>query len=213
MDLRFSSLLLAVGLFLRSSALAADECESLLKPLTLDDPSVLHGKMHFIMGYTDGDLFKAILKTTTSSWVEISQAPSDSSVLLMSQGNLMNGTCSGSDVTVTIQSGTARAQMGDTISHFQSLQTCDGCLVFNINTTVRNLNRYLTQVNLGGIKEEESDNTRSLYLMANETTVQDSVLEHFKKQASCLGFTGEPDFHHKPENRFCEKDEVQKVEA
>ena len=33
---------------------------------------------------------------------------------------------------------------------------------------------------------------------ARESTMKDSDLEHFKKQASCLGFTGEPDFHYDP---------------
>lgn len=32
------------------------------------------------------------------------------------------------------------------------------------------------------------------------STLKDSDLEHFKKQASCLGFSGEPDFHYNPKN-------------
>ncbi len=31
---------------------------------------------------------------------------------------------------------------------------------------------------------------------ARESTVKDSDLEHFKQQASCLGFSGEPEFHY-----------------
>lgn len=35
---------------------------------------------------------------------------------------------------------------------------------------------------------------------ARETTLKDSDREHFRKQASCLGFSREPDFTHDPNN-------------
>lgn len=101
------------------------------------------------------------------------------------------------------------------------LPSCDGCLVFSINSTARNIHKLLELLN---IKTEEREITaRSLYLLgkkkqvgqkkppfvgnihqlvllvpARETSVKDSDLEHFKQQASCLGFSGEPDFRYDP---------------
>lgn len=38
--------------------------------------------------------------------------------------------------------------------------------------------------------------TSCFLLSANETTVKDSDLEHFKRQASCFGFSTEPNYQY-----------------
>lgn len=43
--------------------------------------------MYFIMGYTDHDIFKAFLKLTNSSWVQISKVPDDPKKLNMFESN------------------------------------------------------------------------------------------------------------------------------
>lgn len=47
----------------------------------------MSGKMHFIMGYTDNDVFKGILNSTDSSWVQISEVPDDPKTLNMFESN------------------------------------------------------------------------------------------------------------------------------
>ncbi|KAM6973911.1 uncharacterized protein LKV04_015605 [Tautogolabrus adspersus] len=97
--------------------------------------------------------------------------------------------------------------MANVSSTFQSLPTCDGCMVLNINYTSMNIHKLLEKINISSSTNEPELKAHALYLMANGTTLKDSDLEDFKKQASCLGFTGEPDFHYNPENEFCKEGE------
>lgn len=47
------------------------------------------GKIHFLMGYTDNHVFKAILNTTDSSWVRISKIPDDPKTFNLFESNKM----------------------------------------------------------------------------------------------------------------------------
>ncbi|XP_020513362.1 uncharacterized protein [Labrus bergylta] len=207
MDLWFSSLFLVVGLFLSSSAQTPEECKPLVTPLSMADPSVMYGRMNFLVGYVDNGILNDILKLTESSWVNISMSTSSPNDLVMAQHNKMNGTCIRSNVTANIEGDTAKVEMAKVISTFQSLPTCDGCKVFSINTTSMNINNLLQKMNFSSPTDKPEFNAHALYLMARGTTLEESDLEVFKKQASCLGFTREPDFHYNPENEFCKEDE------
>lgn len=112
-------------------------------------------------------------------------------------------------------------------SEFHVLPSCQGCLVFSINNTARNLNKIPQLLKIGGTFPEEEVIIRAVYLLGrmertresnslisypkhssilfllfpgSESTLKDSDLERFKQQASCLGFSGEPDYHYDPKN-------------
>ncbi|XP_044028079.1 uncharacterized protein LOC122864574 [Siniperca chuatsi] len=207
MTLRFSSHFLLVGLFLSSSALTPEECQPLITPLSLVDPYMMYGRTNFIMGYTDNDIYNSILKSTESSWIKITPSPFSPSGVIMSQENKINGTCFASAVNVTIDGNTATASLGNVTSMFHVLPSCEGCLVFSINSTARNLDKFLHFMKVNSTVKEEEVTARALYLMGSESTLKDSDLEHFKQQASCLGFAREPDFHYDPKKGFCSEGE------
>lgn len=93
-----------------------------------------------------------------------------------------------------------------------------------MNTTVINLDRILKLMKIDTKLESNDITAQSFYLMgeteaksqvltpilrpgascdcctfpANETSLPESDLENFKKQASCFGFTRDPDFQYDP---------------
>ncbi|XP_060915733.1 uncharacterized protein LOC132991122 [Labrus mixtus] len=207
MDLWFSSLFLVVGLFLSSSAQTPKECKPLVTPLSMADLSVLCGRMNVLVGYVDNGIFNEMLKTTESAWLNISMSTSSPNDLVMAQHNKINGTCMRSNFTMNIEGVTAKSQMGKVSFTFQSLPTCDGCMVSTVNSTSMNINNLPQKMNFSSPTDKPEINARALYLFARGATVEESDLEVFKKQASCLGFTGEPDFHYNPENEFCKEGE------
>ena len=71
MNLWFSTHFLVVGLLLSSSAVTPEECQPLVTPLSLADPSMMYDRMNFIMGYVDNNAYDAILKSTKRSWGKI----------------------------------------------------------------------------------------------------------------------------------------------
>uniref|UniRef100_A0A3Q3H269 Apolipoprotein M n=1 Tax=Labrus bergylta TaxID=56723 RepID=A0A3Q3H269_9LABR len=204
MDLWFSSVFLVVGLFLSSSAQTPEECKPLVTPLSMADPSVIYGRMNLIMGYVDNGIFNDILKATESSWVNMSMSTSSPNDLVMAQLYKMNGTCIRSNLTLNIEGDTAKSQSNFT---FQLMPNCDGCMVTTVNSTFMNINNSLQKMNFSSPTDKPEINARALYLFARGMTLEESDLEVFKKQASCLGFTREPDFHYNPENEFCKEDE------
>ncbi|XP_042292373.1 uncharacterized protein LOC121913688 isoform X1 [Thunnus maccoyii] len=206
MNLWFSIHFLFAGLYLSSSAPTPEECQQLVKPLSLDDHSVMHGRLNFILGYTDSEVFNSILKVTESSWMKITPSPDDAHKVLMSQENKMNGTCIGSEVNVTIKGDTAVGKVANVTSSFHVLESCSDCLVLSINSTSRDFSRVLDTMKLN-IPAKEEIVARAFYLFSRESTVKDSDLEHAKKQASCLGFTKEPDFHYDSKKEFCTEGE------
>ncbi|KAM9340412.1 uncharacterized protein ABDE67_016153 [Symphorus nematophorus] len=165
-----------------------------------------------MVGYTDNDIYDNILKTTKSNWLNFTSSPSGTNEVVMYEENNINGTCIGSTLKFTIDGDTATLTVANLTTSFHLLPSCDGCLLLSCNSTVRDVSKFLTQLNINMKVPEEELVAHGLYLMAKGTTVKDSDLEHFKKQASCLGFSGEPDFHYDPEQGFCKEDEVMKVE-
>ncbi|XP_041810712.1 uncharacterized protein LOC121619959 [Chelmon rostratus] len=205
MNLWFSRLFLVAGLFLSISALTPEECEPLVKPLSLVDPSMMYGRLNFIMGYSDSEEYKAILKSLHSSWMNISASPHSTKEVVMYEENDINGTCFGSTFNTSIDGDTATSSMGNITTEFHLLPSCDGCVVFSGISTARNLEKFLDLVKLDSTNTREQFTTNAVYLMGRESTLTDADLEHFKQQASCLGFSGEPDFHYDTKNGFCKE--------
>uniref|UniRef100_A0A8D0DCM4 Apolipoprotein M n=1 Tax=Sander lucioperca TaxID=283035 RepID=A0A8D0DCM4_SANLU len=219
---------LVAGLFLSCSALTSEECQPLVTPLSLVDPSMgtfmgrrcyglpgtqhkMYGRSNFLVGYVDHDFSKGILKITDSSWLNVTASTSANEVV-MSQENKMNGTCLASSVKVTIDGNTATTSIANTTSVFHLLPSCEGCLLLSINATARDLDKFATMMKLNVAVSGEEINIRSLYLLGREATLKDSDLERFKQQASCLGFSGEPDLIYDPKKGFCAEGEGLKVE-
>ncbi|XP_039676291.1 uncharacterized protein LOC120571417 isoform X2 [Perca fluviatilis] len=86
MNLWLSAHFLVAGLFLSCSALTSEECQPLVTPLSLVDPSMMYGRSNFLVGYVDRDIYRGILKTTESSWMNFTASPSANEVV-MSQTN------------------------------------------------------------------------------------------------------------------------------
>ncbi|XP_078128113.1 uncharacterized protein LOC144531722 [Sander vitreus] len=201
MNLWLCSYFLVAGLFLSSSALTPEECQPLVKPLLLIEPSMMYGRWTTIAGYADGEGFDAILNATESVWVNVTQSPSSPNVVVLSEKDKINGTCVDLAINVTIDGNTASGSVGDMVfSEFYLLPSCDGCFILSVNTTARNLDKLFKQLNINIDVTGEEVNVRAIYLIGKEPTVKDSELEHFKQQASCLGFSREPDFIYDPKN-------------
>ncbi|XP_067360415.1 uncharacterized protein [Channa argus] len=210
MNLCLSSLFLVVGLFLSSSALTPEECRPLVTPLSLADPSMMFGRTNFIVGYSDHEIYKDILKVTDSSWLNITASPSSTNEIVMSQENRINGSCLASTSTVTLDGNTAKVTYANITSAFHLLPSCEGCVLLSINSTARDADKMLRLMNF--ITTEKEISAHALYLLARETTVKDLDLEQFKQQASCLGFSGEPDFHYDPNKDFCHEGDSTRIQ-
>ncbi|KAF1382104.1 hypothetical protein PFLUV_G00160980 [Perca fluviatilis] len=130
----------------------------------------------------------------------------------MFQQSKMKKTCVAASVKVTIDGNTATTSLANTTSMFHMLPSCDGCLLMSLNATVRDLDKLATLMKLNVDVSGEEVNIRSLYLLGREATLKDSDLERFKQQASCLGFSGEPDFLYDPKKGFCAEGEGLKLE-
>ncbi|KAK5610741.1 hypothetical protein CRENBAI_000502 [Crenichthys baileyi] len=125
----------------------------------------------------------------------------------MEQASKTNGTCMKFVVTVKIEGDTIIASYLNITSEFQVLPSCDGCLVFMINGTAKNIKQLLHAMKLSNLELPEGISARSLYILGKGQTLTESDLEHFKKQASCLGFSGKLDFLFNPEKGLCKEGE------
>ncbi|XP_068565497.1 uncharacterized protein [Cebidichthys violaceus] len=207
MNLWLSSHFLVAGLFLSSSALTPEECQPLITPLSLADPAMMYGRSNFIMGYTDNEIYNDILKVTESMWMNITPSPSSNNTIIMSQENKINGTCLSAKLNTTIDGNIGSTSLGDIKSVFHLLPTYDGYLLMNFNSTNKNLDKLVRMMNINSNATAEEVNVRAFYLMGKGMTVNDYDLEHFKKQASCLGFSKEPNFIYDHKNGFCAEGE------
>ncbi|XP_062243813.1 uncharacterized protein LOC133953758 [Platichthys flesus] len=208
MNLWLSSHLLVVGLFLCSAAPTPEECSQLVSPLSVDIGSKMLGSWNFLTGYTQSELFKDILKITESSSLNITK--SSGGGVEFSEAVKMKGQCFSTEANVTTDGHTATVSKMNVTSVFHLLSSSDDCLVFYINSTIGNLDQMLSFMNVS-FSGAEGTTIHSLYLMGRESTVKDSDMESFKHQASCLGFSGEPDFHHDLKKGFCTEGESVKL--
>uniref|UniRef100_A0A8C2Z6P8 Uncharacterized protein n=1 Tax=Cyclopterus lumpus TaxID=8103 RepID=A0A8C2Z6P8_CYCLU len=179
MNLWVSTQLLVAGLFLSSGALTPEECRPLITPLSLK-PSMMLGRSNFLFGYTDNDFYNEYLKHMESYWIDINHSPSSPKTIVMNTGNKLNGSCLFSVEMINIQ--------------FLSLVSNYSGSFHIFNRTATNLDKMLEKMEL--------NINHSSYVVvlspARGTTVKDSDLEHFRKQASCLGFNREPDLFTTP---------------
>ncbi|KAK5855521.1 hypothetical protein PBY51_005618 [Eleginops maclovinus] len=201
-------LLLVAGLVLSSWALTPEECEPLVTPRSLADPSMMYGRSNFLAGYNDNNVFRAILSETDSSLINISASPAGPQEAFMSQLNKMKRICIQSTVKTSFDGDTATVSHANITSTFHILPSSDKFLVMSLNATASNCKVMLKRMQIDSEDAEDEISLRALYLMGREATLSDSDLEDFKKQASCLGFSGEPHYIYKPENGFCTQEEA-----
>ncbi|XP_077364287.1 uncharacterized protein LOC144008094 [Festucalex cinctus] len=187
------------------AAPTADECAPLLAPLPLDDRQQLSGWRTFISAYTDNEAFKAILRITDSTRLQVSAAAHNDKDLLLYEEMMMNGNCYGTKLNISVDGKVASATMQNISSVYRLLPTCAGCQVMSINSTAHHLKDFLEAfgIRVDGLGNEEIS-ARSLYLFAAGKEASDSDLEGFKKQAACLGFSGEPNFIMEPQKDLCD---------
>nr|XP_033933076.1 uncharacterized protein LOC117440985 [Pseudochaenichthys georgianus] len=201
-------LLLVSGLFLGSWALTPEECQPLMTPLSLADPSMMYNRSHFLVGYSTSAVFGAMLKQMESSWCNISPSPSDPTGVVLVHDDKLNGVC-----------------MTTTATYYRerhSLSVSEELLLQHLPPAAELRRLSGPQHEHHGPKHghhaqaaetqhprwrERRSNLRCLYLLGRETTLKDSDFEDFKKQASCLGFSGEPQFIYDSKNGFCAEGE------
>ncbi|XP_057684729.1 uncharacterized protein LOC130911022 [Corythoichthys intestinalis] len=187
-----------------------DECAPLIHPQSLDDHSKLIGTKKFIRGFADHAAYEAILKVTDSTRITISDDKDHDKNLGFYEEMLLNGTCYGTRINMSIDDHVINAKMLNFSSTIELLPTCDGCLVLNINSSAHDLKNFMEEYgfHLDNISNDEI-HVHALYLFAaDENTVKDADLEHFKKQAECLHFSGEPVFKFDPKKEFCDGHKV-----
>ncbi|KAL3044222.1 hypothetical protein OYC64_003958 [Pagothenia borchgrevinki] len=173
---------------------------------------MMYNRSHFLVRYSDSAAFDAILKHTESSWWNISPSPSDPNGIVIFHEDKLNGVCMSITVNLTIESDTLSASVGNILSStFHLLPGCDGCLVLSINTTAKHMDTVLKLLKINSTVTAEEVNLHSVYLLGREATLKDSDFEDFKKQASCLGFSGEPQFVYDSKNGFCAEGEGVKM--
>uniref|UniRef100_A0A8C2YXT4 Uncharacterized protein n=1 Tax=Cyclopterus lumpus TaxID=8103 RepID=A0A8C2YXT4_CYCLU len=198
MNLWLSTQFLVAGLFLSSRALTPEECRPLITPLSLK-PSMMFGRSNFLFGYTDNEFYIEYLKHMESYWIDINHSPS-----IVNNKNILR-------ISVEMINIQFLSLDSNFSASFHMLPTCDDCLLYSFNRTATNLDKMLEKMELNIKATAEETHYRGLYLMARGTTVKDSDLEHFRKQASCLGFNREPDFIYDPKNDFCSECEGRKI--
>ncbi|KAL6100275.1 uncharacterized protein ACO6RY_01919 [Pungitius sinensis] len=168
---------------------------------------MMYGRTNLILGYTDNEKFNHVLRMTQSMWLTISPSPSSPNAQIVYQHNKINGTCLLSKVNLTTDGSTGTASYLNITSEVHMLPGLEGFLVFSIQYSIRNLDMMRSMMNVVSDTEAEDLKVHALYLMARETTLKDSAREHFRKQASCLGFSREPDFTYDPDHAFCAEGE------
>ncbi|XP_059205484.1 uncharacterized protein LOC131984612 [Centropristis striata] len=215
MNLQLGGLLLVAALFTSSSTLTPDECQPLITPLSLTNVSTMYGRWNYLVAYIEMEGFD-YFERTQSMWININQSPNPNE-LIFTQCDRIGGTCITGTVNGTFDADTFSILFGSVSSQFQLLPACDGCMVKIFNTTSRDV-QFLRRLNiiklLKGIDFDpkiKEISFRHLYMMARGSSLQDSDLERFKQQASCLGFSGEPGYHYDPKNEFCAEGEGIKI--
>nr|XP_043909020.1 uncharacterized protein LOC122786636 [Solea senegalensis] len=210
MNPRFVSHFLFVALFVSCSALTHEECQPLLTPVSLHGHATLLGRLNTLVGYSDDKLFVEILKKTESSWLNITSSTSDTNMLEMFEENNINGKCFSAQNNLTIDGNTVTAHYANITTLFHVLPSSDSVVAFSANSTITgDIDVLLNFFNITTTTKQEEGAIHSLYLMGRETTAaNDSDLEHFKKQAKCLGFDHEPVFIYDSNKGFCAKDKV-----
>ncbi|XP_061902889.1 uncharacterized protein LOC133650087 [Entelurus aequoreus] len=187
-----------------SSAATDDECSPLTTPLSLDDRHKLVGTRTFISGYTDHDVYNAILNITQGSLMTFNESTLNDKDMFLYEEMKMNGTCYGTKLNISIDHNLASATMGSISSTMHFLPTCEGCQVLSINSTARDMKTFLESFHIYVPNNTDDEmKVHALYLFASGDGVKDSDLDYFNKQAHCLGFSGEVNFVSDPKEGSC----------
>ncbi|XP_034016697.1 uncharacterized protein LOC117501842 isoform X1 [Thalassophryne amazonica] len=188
-----------------------EDCQHLVKPLSLKDFSMFSGTWYFIEGFTDSPPFKSILKVLETTMLKMVPTPRNAAVLRLIEENKFNGTCYGSKFNITIYHDTAMTKTGTIETVFHLLPTCSDCLLFSINTTGTGFDKIQKMLGLPVTVGDEEIHARAFYLMSQKTSVKEEDLQHFKKQAACAGFSGDSDYQYDSSKEFCAEDEGQEI--
>ncbi|XP_068188680.1 uncharacterized protein [Antennarius striatus] len=203
MNLCFGGFVLLAGVFLSVSALTPEECQPLITPVSLADHSVIYGRHNFLAGYTDHEAMIAVVKVTESSWVSFSASESNPNEVVMFEDNKMNGQCYESRVNMLIEGDKVKMLLTNWTSEIDLLPSVDGCYALHSTSTISQIDPFLQMLNIDKTFGDVEFRAQAFYLMCKQSSVTDSDLESFKKQAGCLGYSGEPTFKHEPQNGFC----------
>ncbi|KAM8865263.1 uncharacterized protein ACB058_006578 [Synchiropus picturatus] len=198
-------LLLVAGLALGSSAPTHEECQELLKVVSMSDRSKLYGKTHFIIGHSNHEIHKAVQRNMNSGTTEIAAADHDVNGVVVTQELKVNGSCIHRVINATIEGDEVVAEvMHVASSRFRMYEVADDAMAVVLNTTYKNPQKFLKMMSLSSDHEGEAElDIHSVYLISKEKTVDDAKKEHFKKQAVCLGIHDEPTFVYDGKTELC----------
>ncbi|KAK6298911.1 hypothetical protein J4Q44_G00304210 [Coregonus suidteri] len=184
--------LLSVG----TAAPAPEDCGHLVKLLAPEDQHTIFGKWIFIEGFSDHELFNAILRKTNSTWIEIFPTSHNETVLL-NQGNLIDGKCLNSSVNMSFSKNSLQITQNNVTSTGHFLQTCPDCLIMHFSSTMAGVH------------------VRSLYIFGKTRTLPESELKPFRKQAECLQYPQPAQYSYDGVTEFCaeKKESLHDVES
>ncbi|XP_053199717.1 uncharacterized protein LOC128384152 isoform X2 [Scomber japonicus] len=183
--LHLSASVLVSLLSLSASAPTADDCSQLVQYMAVDELPKILGKWILIEAFADDDLFKPIYRNIESSWLEFSTTADNQTLLLNTSTRTapnphQKDPCITVNLDVTVASGKdLEIYVTDTLSH-KFLQTCPDCLIVY-----------------------QKDKYQIMQLLGRTTTVADSHLETFRKQAACLQLHELPMFHYDTNKELC----------
>ncbi|XP_072304461.1 uncharacterized protein [Eucyclogobius newberryi] len=180
-----------------------DACSRLDSPLLLQDKTPVLGRFHFMVGFSDNDLFRAILTLTSSFWVNITETQSG---LGMDQFNKMNGTCLRTKANATLDGDTLRVTSANITSEARFLRLSESSLVLNISAFAVDVRDFVRRLHLDPDRFSPDLKVRSFYLMSRKSSVSGRDLQLFRVYAQCEGFRGDPDYSHQNQE-FCSEDE------
>nr|XP_057902825.1 uncharacterized protein LOC131101567 [Doryrhamphus excisus] len=186
------------------------DCSPWVTPLSLADHQKMLGKWNLISAYTDHDVYNGIFKVTQSTRMTISESGASKDVVLYEEMR-MNGTCYGSNFNISIQHDVASTSVANISTSFHLLPACDSCMVLSSNSSAHNLRAFLETFHIhipNDIAIPDHINMRAVYLLAHQDHAKDADLDHFKEQAHCLGFSGEPVFMFDPKEGFCDGSDI-----
>ncbi|XP_034016700.1 uncharacterized protein LOC117501843 isoform X1 [Thalassophryne amazonica] len=198
---------LFAGLVLSDASPMPEDCYQLVKPLSLTDHSMLSGTWYFIEGFTDHEPFKSRLKVLETTRVKMVLKPNNADVLQVFEEDKFNGICYGAKFSGPINGDIVTLTSGTHEMVFQLLPTCSDCMLVNSNITFFHYHQIEKMFDFPTTVGEDKFHTHSFYLMAKKASVKEEDLQQFRKQAACVGFSGDPDYHYDPSKEFCAEGE------
>ncbi|KAL2094672.1 hypothetical protein ACEWY4_009391 [Coilia grayii] len=155
------------GLF--SLVLAAPpECEQLIKPVDLTDPTVFDGKWFVVAAIGQGNMkWQKYFEGMTSSSFEMSPVSEDGKIHVR-WADRVEGKCLPGTLDVTVSGSKSSSMFEGVLHESEYLQTCPDCLLFTDTSTQDNvLSKYM-------------------FLSKRQGSLTEAELETLKKQAECL---------------------------